>query len=113
MPQGPPLDPPGGEAAVGAAGVGPGAGVGAGVAPVAGAGAGGVGVGDVGVGADRAADPPSPPSAHRAAALDSEGFLGRVRRRGREASELGVATTLLLLLIPAAVAAALLGNRRS
>ncbi|MFD3532880.1 hypothetical protein [Streptomyces sp. NPDC058661] len=55
----------------------------------------------------------SPPVARRAAALDSEGFLGRLRRRGREAGELGVVTMLLLLLIPAAVAAALLGNRRS
>ncbi|MFD3723632.1 hypothetical protein [Streptomyces sp. NPDC058671] len=55
----------------------------------------------------------SPPAARRAAALDSEGFLGRLRRRGREAGEFGVVTMLLLLLIPAAVAAALLGNRRS
>ncbi|MFI0987695.1 DUF7507 domain-containing protein [Streptomyces exfoliatus] len=84
MPQGPPLDPPDPPR-------------------------GDVGVGGVG----GAVTPPSTPSARRAAALDSEGFLGRVRRRGREASELGVATTLLLLLIPAAVAAALLGNRRS
>jgi hypothetical protein len=36
-----------------------------------------------------------------------------LRRRGREASEFGVVTMLLLLLIPAALAAALLGNRRS
>ncbi len=109
MPQGPPLDPPGGEAGVGVGvGVGPGAGVGAGVGI-------GVGVGGVDglVTPPFPPSPPPPPSAHRAAALDSEGFLGRVRRRGREASELGVATTLLLLLIPAAVAAALLGNRRS
>ncbi|MFI9210854.1 hypothetical protein ACIGW7_22410 [Streptomyces sp. NPDC053253] len=73
--------------------------------------------------------PPSPPSgaigaapavagersataARRAAVLDDEGFLGRLRRRGREAHELGIVITLLLLLIPAAVAAALLGNRR-
>ncbi|MEU7513786.1 hypothetical protein AB0B13_17575 [Streptomyces sp. NPDC042898] len=73
--------------------------------------------------------PPSPPSgaigaapavagersataARRAAVLDDEGFLGRLRRRGREAHELGIVITLLLLLIPAAVAAALLGSRR-
>ncbi|MFE7586637.1 hypothetical protein ACFU5Y_34320 [Streptomyces gardneri] len=54
----------------------------------------------------------APPSARRAAVLDNEGFLGRLRRRGREASELGIVVILLLLLIPAAVAAALLGNRR-
>ncbi|MFE9737558.1 hypothetical protein [Streptomyces sp. NPDC006477] len=54
-----------------------------------------------------------PPVVRRAAALDSEGFLGRLRRRGREAGEFGVVTMLLLLLIPAALAAALLGNRRS
>ncbi|WP_432127125.1 hypothetical protein [Streptomyces sp. bgisy082] len=53
-----------------------------------------------------------PPGLRRADGLDDEGFLGRVRRRGREARELGVATTLLLILIPAAVAAALLGSRR-
>lgn len=52
------------------------------------------------------------PSAHHAAALDNESFLGRLRRRGREAHELGIVITLLLLLIPAAIAAALLGNRR-
>ncbi|MEU7294030.1 hypothetical protein AB0A76_12615 [Streptomyces exfoliatus] len=104
-PQGPPLDPPGGEAGAGVGvGVGPGAGVEAGV---------GVGGVDGLVTPPFPPSPPPPPSARRAAALDSEGFLGRVRRRGREASELGVATTLLLLLIPAAVAAALLGNRRS
>ncbi|MFC9590673.1 hypothetical protein ACFTUC_12960 [Streptomyces sp. NPDC056944] len=40
-----------------------------------------------------------------------EGFLGRVQRRAREAREFGVVAMLLLLLIPAAVAAALLGNR--
>ncbi|MFC8789471.1 hypothetical protein [Streptomyces cinereoruber] len=59
--------------------------------------------------------PPSAPSPHalrRADGLDDEGFFGRVRRRGREAAEFGVATMLLLLLIPAAVAAALLGSRR-
>ncbi|MFE5829924.1 MULTISPECIES: hypothetical protein [unclassified Streptomyces] len=53
-----------------------------------------------------------PPGLRRADGLDDEGFLGRVRRRGREARELGVATMLLLILIPAAVAAALLGSRR-
>ncbi|WP_225804988.1 hypothetical protein [Streptomyces sp. NK15101] len=42
---------------------------------------------------------------------DNEGFLGRLRRRAREAHEFGVVTMLLLLLIPAAVAAALLGSR--
>ncbi|MGW3385874.1 hypothetical protein [Streptomyces cinereoruber] len=55
---------------------------------------------------------PSPPALRRADGLDGEGFFGRVRRRGREAAEFGVATMLLLLLIPAAVAAALLGSRR-
>ncbi|MFB6839051.1 hypothetical protein [Streptomyces sp. NPDC056361] len=50
-------------------------------------------------------------AARRAAGLDDEGFLRRVRRRAREADGLGVVATLLLLLIPAAVAAALLGNR--
>ncbi|MFI6419388.1 hypothetical protein ACIBG6_18600 [Streptomyces sp. NPDC050842] len=52
------------------------------------------------------------PTARRAAVLDNESFLGRLRRRGREAHELGIVITLLLLLIPAAIAAALLGNRR-
>ncbi|MFC8539450.1 hypothetical protein [Streptomyces sp. NPDC057244] len=56
--------------------------------------------------------PVPPPGLRRADGLDDEGFLGRVRRRAREAREFGVATTLLLLLIPAAVAAALLGSRR-
>ncbi|MFF6885278.1 hypothetical protein ACFY9F_19160 [Streptomyces sp. NPDC012421] len=51
--------------------------------------------------------------ARRAAALDDEGFLGRVRRRGREADEMGVVVMLLLILVPAALAAALLGNRRN
>ncbi|WP_426364779.1 DUF7507 domain-containing protein [Streptomyces sp. E-08] len=46
-----------------------------------------------------------------AAARGDEGFLGRVQRRAREAREFGVVAMLLLLLIPAAVAAALLGNR--
>ncbi|MFF5450656.1 hypothetical protein ACFY40_05320 [Streptomyces sp. NPDC012950] len=59
-----------------------------------------------------AVPPAPPPGLRRAAGLDDEGFLGRVRRRGREAAEFGVATMLLLLLIPAAVAAALLGSRR-
>ncbi|MGW4722876.1 hypothetical protein [Streptomyces sp. NPDC004291] len=59
-----------------------------------------------------AVPPAPPPGLRRAAGVDDEGFLGRVRRRGREAAEFGVATTLLLLLIPAAVAAALLGSRR-
>ncbi|MEU5214906.1 hypothetical protein AB0G79_01730 [Streptomyces sp. NPDC020807] len=49
----------------------------------------------------------------RHAALDDEGFLGRLRRRSREGRELGVVVILLLMLIPAAVAAALLGSRRS
>ncbi|WP_411070836.1 hypothetical protein [Streptomyces sp. cmx-4-25] len=57
--------------------------------------------------------PVPPPDLRRAAGLDGEGFLGRVRRRAREAREFGVATMLLMLLIPAAVAAALLGSRRS
>ncbi|MFD3661597.1 hypothetical protein ACFWVF_13545 [Streptomyces sp. NPDC058659] len=56
--------------------------------------------------------PDRAPSARRAAALDDEGFLGRLRRRGQEAHELGIVITLLLLLIPAAIAAALLGSRR-
>ncbi|WP_426403873.1 hypothetical protein ACN9M0_17565 [Streptomyces sp. R-07] len=46
-----------------------------------------------------------------AAVRDDEGFLGRLRRRTREAHRFGVVTMLLLILIPAAVAAALLGNR--
>ncbi|MFF2775061.1 hypothetical protein ACFVU3_09145 [Streptomyces sp. NPDC058052] len=54
-----------------------------------------------------------PEDAHRAAALDDEGFLGRLRRRGREADEMGVVVMLLLILVPAALAAALLGNRRT
>ncbi|MFE5796148.1 hypothetical protein ACFQ8C_26710 [Streptomyces sp. NPDC056503] len=49
----------------------------------------------------------------RAATLDDEGFLGRLRRRGREADEMGVVVMLLLILVPAALAAALLGNRRN
>ncbi|MFB7515549.1 hypothetical protein [Streptomyces sp. NPDC056144] len=52
-------------------------------------------------------------AARRAAALDDEGFLGRLRRRSQEGRELGVVVILLLILIPAAIAAALLGNRRS
>lgn len=95
-----PVGPPGtgpGPATAGGTGVGTGISAGA----SAGAGVGGV---DSGV---------RPPVVRRAAALDSEGFLGRLRRRGREASEFGVVTMLLLLLIPAALAAALLGNRRS
>ncbi|MFE7552408.1 hypothetical protein [Streptomyces gardneri] len=62
--------------------------------------------------AEQRSDSTAPPSARRAAVLDNEGFLGRLRRRGREASELGIVVILLLLLIPAAIAAALLGNRR-
>ncbi|MEU1867076.1 hypothetical protein [Streptomyces gardneri] len=62
--------------------------------------------------AEQRSDSTAPPSARRAAGLDNEGFLGRLRRRGREASELGIVIILLLLLIPAAIAAALLGNRR-
>ncbi|WP_329280592.1 DUF7507 domain-containing protein [Streptomyces sp. NBC_00691] len=62
---------------------------------------------------DAGAGNPDAPAARRAALLDTEGFLGRLRRRGREASEFGVVAMLLLILIPAAVAAALLGNRRS
>ncbi|MFB7447883.1 hypothetical protein [Streptomyces sp. NPDC056194] len=42
---------------------------------------------------------------------DNEGLFGRLRRRAREAHEFGVVAMLLLLLIPAALAAALLGNR--
>ncbi|WP_190413353.1 DUF11 domain-containing protein [Streptomyces venezuelae] len=101
----------GGAAAGGGAGAAAAAGTGAGAA----AGTGGLGSaggrgGDVsGVSAGTSVPPPS---ARRAAALDDEGFVGRLRRRGREASELGVVTMLLLLLIPAAVAAALLGNRK-
>ncbi|MFD8012301.1 hypothetical protein [Streptomyces sp. NPDC058955] len=59
--------------------------------------------------------PDAPPvdTAPRAAGLDDEGFLGRLRRRGREADEMGVVVMLLLLLVPAALAAALFGNRRS
>ncbi|MFC9384938.1 hypothetical protein [Streptomyces venezuelae] len=102
-------------AAGGGGGAGTGAGASAGTGAAAGAGAGGLGSaggrgGDVsGVSAGTSVPPPS---ARRAAALDEEGFVGRLRRRGREASELGVVTMLLLLLIPAAVAAALLGNRK-
>ncbi|WP_189944759.1 DUF7507 domain-containing protein [Streptomyces roseolus] len=54
-----------------------------------------------------------PDAARRAATLDGEGFLGRLRRRGREADEMGVVVMLLLILVPAALAAALLGNRRT
>ncbi|MFI9119342.1 hypothetical protein ACIGW0_08095 [Streptomyces bikiniensis] len=99
-----PVDP-----AVPGAGAVPPAGVPPGAAPPAGAVPGAVSPGAV---APSAPSPVSPPALHRADALDGEGFLGRVRRRGREAAEFGVATTLLLLLIPAAVAAALLGSRR-
>ncbi|WP_031014788.1 hypothetical protein [Streptomyces sp. NRRL F-5727] len=56
---------------------------------------------------------PAADATSRAAGLDDEGFLGRLRRRGREADEMGVVVMLLLLLVPAALAAALLGNRRS
>ncbi|MER7947469.1 hypothetical protein ABTY59_08795 [Streptomyces sp. NPDC096079] len=55
--------------------------------------------------------PADRPPRRLAAAPDGEGFLGRVQRRTREAREFGVVGMLLLLLIPAAVAAALLGNR--
>lgn len=51
------------------------------------------------------------PRTTTSAARDDEGFLGRLRRRAREAHEFGVVAMLLLLLIPAAIAAALLGNR--
>ncbi|MFE1908915.1 hypothetical protein ACFW96_35400 [Streptomyces gardneri] len=62
--------------------------------------------------AGQRSDSTAPSSARRAFVLDDEGFLGRLRRRGREASELGIVIILLLILIPAAIAAALLGNRR-
>ncbi|GHF94437.1 hypothetical protein GCM10017667_25660 [Streptomyces filamentosus] len=52
-------------------------------------------------------------AARRAAAADGEGFLGRLRRRSREAEEMEVVVLLLLVLVPAALAAALLGNRRT
>ncbi|MFE3069108.1 hypothetical protein [Streptomyces sp. NPDC059247] len=55
----------------------------------------------------------TPPVAARRAAAENEGLLARVQRRGRQAGELGIVTILLLLLIPAALAAALLGNRRT
>ncbi|MGW3371548.1 DUF7507 domain-containing protein [Streptomyces hydrogenans] len=55
----------------------------------------------------------SPEASRRAATLAGEGFLGRVRRRGREAGEMGTVVMLLLILLPAALAAALLGNRRT
>ncbi|MFI8324635.1 hypothetical protein [Streptomyces sp. NPDC085529] len=58
-------------------------------------------------------DTPAADTPPRAAGLDDEGFLGRLRRRGREADEMGVVVMLLLLLVPAALAAALFGNRRS
>ncbi|MFB9604890.1 hypothetical protein ACFFTQ_18135 [Streptomyces roseofulvus] len=58
-------------------------------------------------------DSPAADTPPRAAGLDDEGFLGRLRRRGREADEMGVVVMLLLLLVPAALAAALFGNRRS
>ncbi|MFF9149583.1 hypothetical protein ACF1BN_32560 [Streptomyces sp. NPDC014861] len=56
---------------------------------------------------------PSSEEEVRAASVDDEGFLGRLRRRGREADEMGVVAMLLLILVPAALAAALLGNRRN
>ncbi|NML52352.1 hypothetical protein HHL19_26895 [Streptomyces sp. R302] len=56
---------------------------------------------------------PPDTAARRTATLDGEGFLGRLRRRGREADEMGVVVMLLLILVPAALAAALLGNRRT
>lgn len=52
-----------------------------------------------------------PPS--RVAVADDEGLLPRLHRRSRELPHLGVVLALLLILIPAAVAAALLGNRHS
>ncbi|MER5736124.1 hypothetical protein ABT117_10660 [Streptomyces sp. NPDC002262] len=64
-----------------------------------------------GVAPPRAETPPE--ASRRAATLAGEGFLGRVRRRGQEAGEMGTVVMLLLILLPAALAAALLGNRRS
>ncbi|MFI2734962.1 hypothetical protein [Streptomyces sp. NPDC018711] len=62
-----------------------------------------------GTGTGTSATAARPPRAQ--AVRDDEGFVGRLRRRGREAKEFGVVMMLLLVLIPAAVAAALLGNR--
>ncbi|MCZ0980323.1 hypothetical protein O1L60_18600 [Streptomyces diastatochromogenes] len=60
-------------------------------------------------GSSIAASAVRPPRVH--AVRDDEGFVGRLRRRAREAQEFGVVMMLLLLLIPAAVAATLLGSR--
>ncbi|WP_282696385.1 hypothetical protein [Streptomyces sp. CC208A] len=57
--------------------------------------------------------PPTEAPQQATGVVGDEGFLGRLRRRGREADEMGVVVMLLLLLVPAALAAALLGNRRS
>ncbi|GGY42654.1 hypothetical protein GCM10010363_24120 [Streptomyces omiyaensis] len=98
-------------------GTGSGSGQGTGSGSDSGEAAGGEGGGGTG-GTGGAGEVPAggltPPEAvRRAAAGDDEGFLGRVRRRGREAEEMGVVVMLLLILMPAALAAALLGNRRS
>ncbi|MFF7439840.1 hypothetical protein [Streptomyces sp. NPDC008122] len=71
------------------------------------------------VGRETVPGPPAPPRTDLGtgqrprvqAVPDNEGLLGRLRRRAREAHEFGVVAMLLLLLIPAALAAALLGNR--
>ncbi|WP_157870087.1 MULTISPECIES: hypothetical protein [unclassified Streptomyces] len=120
-----PVAPPGAAPGDGAADGG-GAGTGAGAGDSAGAGD-AAAVAPAPEGVPPGAVPPAPTApdavpvprdeaavaARRAATLDHEGFLGRLRRRSREADDLGVVSMLLLLLIPAAVAAALLGNRRS
>ncbi|MFB7361513.1 hypothetical protein [Streptomyces hydrogenans] len=127
-PPGPDPAPPPGEAA----GLGAGVGAGAGAVEAEGAveaGPGAVppgvvppGVVPPGAGAGEARAPgvvappgadTSPEASRRAATLAGEGFLGRVRRRGREAGEMGTVVMLLLILLPAALAAALLGNRRT
>ncbi|MFJ2783438.1 MULTISPECIES: hypothetical protein [unclassified Streptomyces] len=120
----------------GAGGAGAGAGTGGTGASGAGGGAGGVGgVGGAGAsggggttgttgttgatdtsgtsGSSATSGTTTPPSVARRAAAENEGLLARIQRRGRQAGELGIVTILLLLLIPAALAAILLGNRRS
>ncbi|MGW6551193.1 hypothetical protein ACWGBV_13175 [Streptomyces sp. NPDC055051] len=142
LPVGPPAPDPLPAAGAAGAGTGAGAGAGGAVGGVgAGAGAGaGAGVAAVGGVAGEGRVEPAPaareaareaarargageapvrgrtPSSEeevRAASVDDEGFLGRLRRRGREADEMGVVAMLLLILVPAALAAALLGNRRN
>ncbi|MER7535614.1 hypothetical protein ABTX77_12605 [Streptomyces sp. NPDC097704] len=71
------------------------------------------------VGRETVPGPPTPPRTDLGtgqrprvqAVPDNEGLFGRLRRRAREAHEFGVVAMLLLILIPAALAAALLGNR--